>query len=220
MIRTSLLAATVATAALFGATEATFAEAHSHGMTHDVSLDTTTTDPAEVVAGTYTIDPTHTNVNWTISHMGLAWFTGRFDTAEGTMVLDPANVEGSSVNVTITTASVSTISDHLDEQLVGDAVFDAEANPTITFVSSSVERTGDSTANVTGALTMAGVTKDVTLKAEFQSTAFHPFAEKQTVGFTVGGMVKRSDFEISPPWSGFVGDTVYLEITTEAQLAE
>ncbi|MBV8640437.1 MAG: YceI family protein, partial [Verrucomicrobia bacterium] len=133
--------------------------------------------------------------------------------------LDEANPEQSSVEVTIKTASIDTGVKMRDDDLRSPNFFDAKKFPEITFKSSAVKKTGDNTADVTGNLTMHGVTKEVVLKVELLGKGAGP--KNSTVsGWDASTALKRSDFGLN--WNQviegtqMVGDDVQIELHIEA----
>ncbi len=123
---------------------------------------------------TYALDAGHTEVFFGWSHAGVSRQHGEFDKVSGTLKIDPSDIESAVLNVSIETASVSTGVPALDKHLVAHDYLDADAHPTISFVSTSVENTGDTTADVTGDLTINGVTKSVTLATTLTHSGPHP----------------------------------------------
>ena len=114
----------------------------------------------------YFIDKNHSNMGFLIRHL-FTKVPGRFTDFSGQISFDEANPEQSTVEVTIKTASVNTDNDLRDKDLRSPNFFDVEKFPEIKFRSKSVKGTGQNTAEVTGDLTMHGVTKEVVLKVEF-----------------------------------------------------
>lgn len=188
---------------------------------NDGQIEGLSAKPADVTAGTYAMDTTHVNVTWAVSHMGLSLYQGRFNDIDGTLTIDPANPEDASVSVTIKSDSVDTLSERLDEELRSEEGFKAEEFPEITFTSTAIKlKEGrDTHAKITGDLTMLGVTKEVTLHADFLGAGVHPFNKKETIGFQARGKIKRSDFGFTT-WAPVVGDTVTLNIGAEFAKAE
>ncbi len=161
------------------------------------------------------MDPTHTSVVFKVDHLGFSTYIGRFDTAAGTLSFDEKDPAKSSVSVTIDASSVNTNSEALEEKLRGADMFDAEAHPEITFVGTSIETTGEATGKITGNLTIAGMTKPVTLDVTFNNGAPHPFPpNKFVLGFSATAALKRSEWELNS-WLPAVGDDVALEIEAE-----
>lgn len=168
-------------------------------------------------ADTYTLDPNHTTVIWKATHFGFSQPHGLFPLVEGTVTLDETAPASSKVNVTIKTANIATGIAKFDEHLKSKDFFDVEKYPTATFKSTKVVPTGDKTAKVTGDLTLLGVTKPVTLDVVFNHKGAHPMTQKQTVGFTATGMIKRSEFGINYALPA-VSDDVPLTIEAEGSL--
>ncbi len=180
-------------------------------------------NPAAVTAGTYTADPGHTLVLWTVNHLGFSPYTGIFGDISGTLTLDPKNLNATKVDVTIPVSKVTTASSGLTAHLTrpgkdgGKPDFFGAAAADAHFVSTSVVAKGE-TAKVTGNLTLNGVTKAVTLDASFYGAGKAPamMGGKENVGFHATATIKRSDFGI-----GFfvpiVSDEVKLDIAAAFQ---
>ena len=173
--------------------------------------------PPTAEAGTYTIDPAHTQVIFGIKHMGLSTFYGRFDKASGTLTFDPAAPEASTLNVTIDMTAIDTHVAKLDDELKD--VFHVAKYPTATFTGAKIEKTGDDTGTVTGMLTLNGVTKPVTLNVTFDGGRNSPMPmQPYRIGFDATGTIHRADFGLTGMiWSGFVGDDVSLMIECEME---
>jgi len=170
------------------------------------------TDPAQVRAGDYTLEPSHAQVLFSYGHLGFSTFYGRFNAAAGALQLDPKKPASSQLSVTIPVDSVSTGNPKLDEELRGKQFFDAAKYPTISFTARHVSVAHKGVAQVAGDLTMHGVTRPVTLLAKFNGAGINPIDKAYTVGFEVSGHVKRSDFGISQ-YVPMVGDDVTLIIS-------
>jgi polyisoprenoid-binding protein YceI len=175
----------------------------------------------DVPAGDYQLDQRHASVIFRIRHEGLAWFTARFDTKEASLTLDPADPTRSRLRASIDATSVNT--GVLNAQ--GERAFDrsvaralgADASAAITFVSTSIERTGEHTGRIIGDLTMNGQTHPMTLDATFDGSAVDPLRRGATVlGFSAHGSINRSDWGVTE-WRAFTGDEV--QIVIEAELA-
>ena len=170
-------------------------------------------DVAAVPAGAYQLEPTHTSVTWRVSHLGLSNYTARFDKISGSLKLDPKAPEASLLSVTIDPNSVSTGLPNFDKEIAAK-FFKAETSPKIDFQSGKVQKTGADTALVTGNLTLAGVTKPVTLEVKWNGGGFNKYAQAYGLGFSATGKLKRSDFGLTQ-LSGVVGDEVELLIQAE-----
>ncbi len=167
---------------------------------------------AKVEAGAYAVEPTHTRVLFSVSHMGFTTWYGEFTKTSGTLTLDPAHPAASKLTIKIDTASVSTSNSVLDSELKSPTWFGAAAYPSIDFVSTKVQQTGANTAKVTGNLTFHGVTKPVTLSVKFNGAGINPMDKKYTAGFEVSGELKRSDFGVKT-YVPMIGDDVKLIIS-------
>lgn len=174
-------------------------------------------DPARVTAGTYAADPGHSLIGWEVNHFGFNDYYGIFGDVAGTLVLDPANLNAAKVDVTIPVASVTTASKGLTEHLLragkdgGAPDFFGPAPAPARFVSTAVKADG-MTAEITGNLTLNGVTKPVTFTAEFTGAGQNPFNKKETIGFEAETSIKRSDFGVHYGIP-FVSDEVELDIS-------
>ena len=154
-------------------------------------------DPALATAGAYKLDPDHTQVLFTVNHLGFSEYTGQFTQPSGTMTLDPGNSSAAKVSVSFPIAKISTTVAAIGEHLKEPDFFDAAKFPTGTFVSTKVAASGTN-ATITGDLTLKGVTKPVTLQARFVGAGPGPQgAHKTNIGFHATTSISRSDFGIS-----------------------
>lgn len=179
----------------------------------------TVLDPASHRSGEYQMDPRHTSVTWRVRHMGLSIYTARFDRKSGSLNFDARHPEESTLSVIVEVASVNTG----DVNRAGESgVFDREiatalgaaAHPQITFVSTSIERTGPITGLVRGALTLNGVTRPVTLETTFTGGRRFEDRELSILAFSARTTISRAEFGVAQ-WSEFAGDDV--EILVEAE---
>ena len=170
-----------------------------------------TQDPTAVKAGSYKVEPYHTQIGFTLSHFGFSEFSGFFSGASGTLVLNPARPAASKLDVSLPVQSVLTTVPQLDSELKGDKWFDAAQFPTARFTSTKVTQTGKETATIVGNLTLHGVTKPVTLTAHLVGSGVNPLDKSFTAGFEATGVIKRSDFGVSQ-YLPLVGDEVTLRI--------
>jgi polyisoprenoid-binding protein YceI len=174
----------------------------------DVSKDT-----VKAPSGTYKLETEHSLVLFSVLHLGLTDYYGRFDKLEGTLTFDGTAPEKSATSITIDTSSVDTPSARLNDTLKDGSVFSSAQFPTATFKSTAITRTGPDTGRIEGTLTMKGITKPVVLDAVFRGGAFNPLTGKYAIGFHATTTIKRSDFDMtSAIWSSFVSDDVTLNI--------
>lgn len=168
-------------------------------------------DPSLAVAGSYHVDSGHTQVLFTVNHLGFSQYTGQFTQPTGTLTLDPRNPANSRVSISFPIDKVSTTVAALDAHLKRADFFDAAKFPTGTFVSTAI-RANDTRATITGNLTLRGVTRPVTLQASFVGAGKGPMGAKKTnVGFHATTTINRSDFGITYGIP-MVSDRVDLEI--------
>lgn len=175
--------------------------------------------PAAVQAGDYTVETSHTRVQFTVSHMGFSDWYGDFTGATGSLSLDPKAPAKAKVDITIPVSSVSTTNATLDGELKSDAWFDAAKFPQIRFTSTAVTPTGPRTANIAGNLTFHGVTRPVVLKATFLASGVNPLSKGFTVGFNATTSLKRSDFGVKT-YVPLVSDEVSLRISAAFEKAK
>lgn len=174
-------------------------------------------DPARVTAGTYTIDPGHTQILFAYDHMGFSNNLGVISESTGTLTLDPKNPAAAKVSVEVPVTNLKTGVAKLDEHLMKPEFFDSAKFPKATFVSTAVKVQG-SEAEISGNLTIKGITKPVTLDTEFYGAGKAPamMGGKENVGFVATTTIKRSDFGMGYGVP-MVGDAVELKIVVAFQ---
>lgn len=151
------------------------------------------TDRSQVKAGTYPVDPAHTQVTWTVNHMGFSMLSGQFGAGSGSITVDPANPNATKVDITFPVDKLSVTSAAFAEHLKGDDFFDVANHPTARFVSTGVTPAGDRWT-MNGNLTIKGVTKPVQLTVRFVGAGTNPMSKKLNFGFHATGSIKRSEF--------------------------
>jgi polyisoprenoid-binding protein YceI len=151
----------------------------------------------QALAADYAIDKPgqHAFINFKISHLGYSWLYGTFKDFDGSFSFDAANPEASKVSVTINTASVDSNHAERDKHLRGSDFLNVEAHPTATFESTAVASTGEGTADITGNLTLNGVTKPVVIKAKLLGEGKDPWGGYRA-GFEGSTTLKLKDFDI------------------------
>jgi len=170
-----------------------------------------TRDPAQIPAGTYTVDPGHTQALFTVNHFGFSPYTGIFSDVSGTLELQPAKPAESRLTITVPVKSLYTPSQHMLDSLKSDKFLDAAQFPEMTFTSTKVVPEGKDKAKVTGDLTLHGVTKPVTLEVTLVGAGANPMNKKATVGFEAKGALKRSEFGVKA-FVPAVSDEVHLTL--------
>lgn len=169
---------------------------------------------AQAAPERYVFDPAHTQIFFSVEHLGFSHSTGRFAKFDGGFTFDQDNPEASSVEVTIDTASIDMGMPEWDAHLKNADFFNVEKFPAMTFKSTKVEKTGEKTGKITGDLTLLGVTKPVTLDVTFNKAGVHPYSKSMIAGFSATGTLKRSEFDMNYGLPG-VGDEVALRIEVE-----
>jgi len=139
------------------------------------------------------VDPGHSNIQFSISHMVISEVTGKFSTYEGTVLSDKPDFSDAKINFTIKVNSVDTDNEKRDQHLVSADFFDAEKYPEITFKGKSLKKVSDNKYKLTGSLTMHGVTKTIVLDVKYGGTVKDPWGNTKA-GFKITGIIKRYDF--------------------------
>lgn len=154
--------------------------------------------PAQAAPETYVLDTkaNHAFIQFKIKHLGYSWLLGEFKTFTGEFTLDPDAIEKSSVKADIEVASLDTNHAERDKHLRGADFFDVEKFPKASFVSTSVKKTGEKTADVSGNFTLKGVTKPITLKATYIGGGPDPWGG-QRQGFELTGEIVLKEFNIN-----------------------
>ena len=151
---------------------------------------------AVTTATTWTIDPIHSVLEFSVKHMMFTTAKGRFAEFSGAIEFDEQHVERSSVEVTIETGSITTTIDARDAHLRSADFFDVEQYPTATFRSTRIEPKEQDRFAVHGDLTIKGVTREVVLDAVFQGSGTVP-GGSDVVGFAATTAFDRRDFGLT-----------------------
>jgi len=173
------------------------------------------------LAGTWTIDPAHSDVSFSVRHMMVSKVRGRFGSFSGTIVT-AADPLASTVTAGIDATSIDTNQEQRDAHIKSADFFEVEKYPTITFASTSIEPAGDDYL-VRGDLTIKGNTKNVPLKLELNGFGPDPFGGTRA-GFTATTEISRKEFgvDIDMPMDGggvVVGDKIAITLEIEAVLS-
>ena len=182
---------------------------------------TTASAPALTeLTGTYTLDPAHTRIGVVARHAMVTKVRGSFNEFTGTAVLDGANPANSRVEVTIEAASIDTRNGQRDEHLRSNDFLAMQEYPQITFASTGVRLVDETSFEVTGDLTIKGVSHPITIPFTFEGAATDPFGN-QRAGFEGSVTINRKDYGIT--WNAtletggvLVSDKVTLEFEVSA----
>lgn len=172
---------------------------------------------AAMAADSYEIDPTHAWVGFKTSHAGWAKAHGAFKAVSGTISFDKDDVTKSTVEIALESASIDTNDEKRNTHLKSPDFLNAEEFPQVTFKSTSIEKTGDKTAKVTGDLTLLGTSKPVVLDVTWNAESPLPWdANTIKTGFSATGSFNGVDFGISKMTDFGIGPDIALDIDVEA----
>ncbi len=172
--------------------------------------------PALAAPETYELDPGHSQVVFAYDHLGFSSTTGMFAGFEGTIEFDEETPANSSVRVSIPLMSMFTGWEKRDQHFMSDEFFGAKEGDMISFTSTGIEVTGETTAIITGDLTMNGITRSVALDTVMNQKAdAHPMNNRPWIGFDATTTLKRSDFEVDM-FAPYISDEVAVRISIEA----
>jgi polyisoprenoid-binding protein YceI len=174
-----------------------------------------------VPAGTWAVDPTHSSVEFSVKHMGIATVRGRFNEFEGTVEIGE-DLARSRAFGKVKVASITTGDEQRDEHLRSADFFDAESYPDIAFESTRVEPIDEESSRLFGNLTMHGITNEIKLEVVVAGSDEDPWGN-QRVGLEAVGVIKRSDFDMKfnqalGSGNALVGDKVTLSLDISAVL--
>ena len=184
-------------------------------------MTSTTISPASLadLSGTYVLDPSHTRIGFVARHAMVTKVRGQFNEFEGSAVVDADDFTKSSAQLTIQAASIDTRNEQRDGHLRSNDFLALEEYPQITFVSTGVRQTGDTSLELTGDLSIRGVTNSITVPFEFEGAATDPFGNLR-VGFEGSVVINRKDYGVS--WNAALeagGVLVSEKVTLEFEVS-
>ncbi len=169
---------------------------------------------------TWTVDKTHSNVDFSVKHLVISTVRGHFRDFDATVYLDESNPENSTVSASIDVASIDTNEGARDEHLRSDDFFNAAEFPKLTFASTSVEQLGPTKIKVTGNLTIRDITREVVLDGNFEGRIQDPWGNERAA-FEADTEISRKDFNVR--WNqmletggAVVSDKVKIHLYIEA----
>ncbi|MEP3429527.1 MAG: YceI family protein [Roseibium sp.] len=162
----------------------------------------------------YDFDKSHSNLSFSYNHLGYSTTDGRFGDWDGSLSIDKDAPDNSSVEFSINIESLDTFWADRDTHLKSADFFDAEKFPKATFTSTKVKQTGEAELEVTGDLTIRGITKPAILTVNVTALGEHPMAKKEAAGFAVSTVIKRSDYGMDK-FVPYVGDEVTVTFHSE-----
>lgn len=148
-----------------------------------------------IAPGTYGIDAMHSQLGFSITHLGISIVRGTFDKFDGSLTVG-ASLADTAVSIDAEMASVNSGNQMRDGHMHGDDFFDVANHPTMSFRSTSIEESGSGYA-MTGDLTIKGVTQAVTLATDYNGSGVFPMDQSTHFGFAASGKISRSAFGIS-----------------------
>jgi polyisoprenoid-binding protein YceI len=167
----------------------------------------------------YTIDPAHTSIDFSVSHMVISSVTGKFKEVSGSLVESTDDFTSAKIDVVIPAKSISTENEKRDEHLKSADFFDVTKYPEVKFTSTSVKKTGDNNYVITGDLTLHGVTKPVELKSVYKGSAKSPWGQT-VIAFKASTVIPRKQWGLT--WNKameaggvLVGEDVELTLNVE-----
>ena len=178
-----------------------------------------TTELPGYLAGTWTIDPAHSEITYSVKHLGIAKSRGNFNNVSGQVVTGD-NILDSSVTADIDMASIDSGQHGRDEHLKSEEYFDVANHPTMTFRSTGIRAKDDEEYVIEGQLSWRGVTQPVELQAEFNGVGTNPANnDATTLGVSAEATVRRRDFGIGPEGNSFLSEQVKIILEIEAFLS-
>lgn len=168
----------------------------------------------------WTLDPAHSSVDFSVKHMMIANVKGTFTKFAAVIDADPADLTTADISFTIDAASIDTKNADRDNHLKSQDFFDVDTHQEITFNATNIVKKDESEYDVTGDLTIRGVTKQETLAVEFEGTGLDPWGNTKA-GFTVSGAISRNDYGLT--WNSaletggvLVGDKIKISLDIQA----
>lgn len=168
----------------------------------------------------WNVDASHSSVDFSVKHMMIAKVKGTFHKFEASINADPEDLTTADIEFTVDMSSIDTRSEDRDNHLRSADFFDVENHPNMTFKSTSIKKTGDNEYDVTGDLTIRGVTKQETFKVVYEGGGKDPWGNERA-GFSAEGTIKRTDYGLV--WNAaletggvLVGEDVKISLEIEA----
>jgi polyisoprenoid-binding protein YceI len=172
----------------------------------------------------WVLDPAHSNIDFSVRHMMIAKVKGAFESFEADIVADPEDLTTADITFTIDPASVDTRNNDRDAHLRSADFFDVENHPKMTFKAAKIVNKGDGEYEVTGDLTIRGVTRSETFDITYEGSGKDPWGNEK-VGFSGVGKINRSDYGLT--WNAaletggvLVGDEIKISFEIQASKGE
>ena len=175
---------------------------------------TPTTDPTRLPEGQWTLDAAHSSVAWQVRHMGLSWYTGRFDDVTASLEFDPEHPEAAQLTAIIEARSVSTGDPDFDTVLALQWLH-SDTHPQIIFQSTSIEIADDTHGRAYGLLTLNGQTIEAVMEIAFYGGVFNFLEGDEAIGFGADMTIDRNAFNVGNLPHSIVGPDVRIHIEAE-----
>lgn len=164
----------------------------------------------------WTNDPQHSRLGFVVKHLMISQINGRFADFKAVVTTTKADYSDAKIVLTAKVSSIDTDVEARDNHLRSADFFDAEKYPTLTFVSTSVKKVGPKKGVMYGKLTFHGITKNVKLNVVFFGMLTNPMNNKDTAGFQVTGVVKRTDYNLGPKFpNAMISDDINIIANVE-----
>lgn len=168
---------------------------------------------ATLVTTTWENDDAHSQIEFTVTHLGVADVSGTFNDFDVKINATKPDFSDAKFELSAKVASIDTRVDARDNHLKSADFFDAEKYPEIKFISTAIKADGKDKYKLTGNLTMHGVTKSVTMDLKYRGSVVNQMSKANTAGFQLEGVVKRSDFNVG---TGFPAPMISDEVRIKA----
>ena len=168
------------------------------------------------VGGTWSNDDPHSQLGFTVTHLGVSDISGTFNDFDVTVQSSKPDFSDAQFELSAKAASIDTRVEARNNHLKSADFFDVEKYPTLNFKSTSIKKAGKNKFKLTGDLTIHGVTKPVTMDLVYRGTVENPMSKKQTAGFQLTGTIKRSQFGIGDKFPApMISDDVRIKADGE-----
>jgi len=168
------------------------------------------------VGGTWSNDDPHSQLGFTVTHLGVSDISGTFNDFDVTVQSTKPDFSDAQFELSAKAASIDTRVEARNNHLKSADFFDVEKYPTLNFKSTSIKKAGKNKFKLSGDLTIHGVTKPVTMDLVYRGTVENPMSKKQTAGFQLTGTIKRSQFGIGDKFPApMISDDVRIKADGE-----
>jgi len=150
---------------------------------------------------TWNADPMHSKLAFSTTHLGISDIDGGFNKFTASAITNKADFSDAVFDLSVDVATINTLVEMRDKHLRSADFFDVEKFPTMTYKSTGIKKVSENKYQLTGDLTLLGVTKPVTMDLWYRGTIVNPQTKASTAGFQLTGTIKRSDFGVGPKFA-------------------